>query len=922
MHDFQITFTHPWLLLLIIPAVAVVLVPFFLLSKKYRRNRNRVVSVILHLCVSLCCVLLLSGMGFSYKIDNSENEILIVVDASYSTEEEKEAKDGYIEEILSLADPDVYRVGIVTFGFEQQYAAPLSNDMEEVYSSYLASVTPDTSATDIAAALEFAREQFTQPESAKIVLLSDGVETDERAQSVIRTIAAEGIRVDTVACSSLYSDSDVRLLGAQTPDYNILPGETFEIGLTLHNSFPGETSATVTLYDNDGSGVATEVTLAAGTQTVTIPHAVDTEGLHTLRFEIDCASDAIGQNNSYYTYLFLTVHDNILIVESYPGQSAYLVDLLDDYNTTVLSTERDQLPSTLDELRGYDEIIFNNIANSDLEAHEGFIELVNDYVYEIGGGLFTVGGSDAVLTGDEGEDVTAHAYNRDDMAGTLYQQMLPVQAIDYTPPLGLMIVVDVSGSMSVGGDGDISKLDAAKNSAVSIIRDETCLSERDYCGVMALSDSYSVGVTPLPLTRQYEIIQSVYNLSEGGGTVFSPAIEHASIQLLSLYNQGLIEKMHVIVLTDGAASDFEEYLSMVELYHERGVSFTFVAVDSDAYIDQLNQATNAGNDYRRENGLGAVSSSVRELTQELRDDIRIPAIKEVEYGEFTPTLNENSGYASVISQENMPSLYGFYGTRVRSSDYLVLSGEYGVPIYAEWKYGAGTVGSFMCELSGAWSEAFRNDETGQTLLRSIVTKLFPTRDIRPSDITVSLREENYITQMSIFLGEELAEGESVRVEVSNLSDPDSVVRITQPTETDGFSRASFIALDSGIYAVTVSRIGAEGQILSSQTVYKSFSYSAEYLPTEDDAERLALLQSLAELGGGTASSLAEGANAWDTFSGFVTELARTYDPRLILGILAIVLFLLDIAVRKFKFKWPHELIREHREKKLQQELQK
>ena len=105
-------------------------------------------------------------------------------------------------------------------------------------------------------------------------------------------------------------------------------------------------------------------------------------------------------------------------------------------------------------------------------------------------------------------------------------------------------------------------------------------------------------------------------------------------------------------------------------------------------------------------------------------------------------------------------------------------------------------------------------------------------------------------------------------------------------------------------------------------MYKSFSYSAEYLPTEDDAERLALLQSLAELGGGTASSLAEGANAWDTFSGFVTELARTYDPRLILGILAIVLFLLDIAVRKFKFKWPHELIREHREKKLQQELQK
>ena len=32
-------------------------------------------------------------------------------------------------------------------------------------------------------------------------------------------------------------------------------------------------------------------------------------------------------------------------------------------------------------------------------------------------------------------------------------------------------------------------------------------------------------------------------------------------------------------------------------------------------------------------------------------------------------------------------------------------------------------------------------------------------------------------------------------------------------------------------------------------------------------------------------------------------------------ILAIVFFLADIAVRKFKFKWPHELIREYKEKK-------
>ena len=53
----------------------------------------------------------------------------------------------------------------------------------------------------------------------------------------------------------------------------------------------------------------------------------------------------------------------------------------------------------------------------------------------------------------------------------------------------------------------------------------------------------------------------------------------------------------------------------------------------------------------------------------------------------------------------------------------------------------------------------------------------------------------------------------------------------------------------------------------------------------------------------------------DVFQNLAKTLKREYDPRIPLLIMAIVLFLLDIAVRKFKFKWPHELIREHKQKK-------
>ena len=52
----------------------------------------------------------------------------------------------------------------------------------------------------------------------------------------------------------------------------------------------------------------------------------------------------------------------------------------------------------------------------------------------------------------------------------------------------------------------------------------------------------------------------------------------------------------------------------------------------------------------------------------------------------------------------------------------------------------------------------------------------------------------------------------------------------------------------------------------------------------------------------------------EIFAGFVTSIEKTYDPRYLFMILAIVLFVTDVAIRKFRFKWPHEIIRAKREK--------
>ena len=53
----------------------------------------------------------------------------------------------------------------------------------------------------------------------------------------------------------------------------------------------------------------------------------------------------------------------------------------------------------------------------------------------------------------------------------------------------------------------------------------------------------------------------------------------------------------------------------------------------------------------------------------------------------------------------------------------------------------------------------------------------------------------------------------------------------------------------------------------------------------------------------------------DVFDNIVKYLRKVIDPRLVFIIIALIAFILDVAVRKFKFLWPHEMVRLHKEKK-------
>lgn len=902
MYNFTIGFEYPWLLLLLIPALFFTVFHYFRSSKKYRRNRNRITSMVLHGLIMLLCVSVLAGVAFLYDMPNDDNQIYLLVDMSDSGGENDQQRDELVRDILDESRSQ-YKVGVVLFGYDQVLASELSYNSDEVYRRYMSAQLPDTSATDIASAISYTRNLITEPMTSKIVLISDGLETDGDAATAVRTAAADGIRIDTVSYVRPETD-EVEIINVVTPNYNVAVGDTFRLTVGLRSSVEGD--AVLTLYDNGAQAGTLNFNLIQGAQEVVINYAFDAPGMHTLNFEVANAQDQLTQNNSYYSYINIVVFDRILILERNSGEATELTSVLTDetdYTVDVINIKTDaaKVPTSVDGLRQYDEIVLCNISNADLAGEgmpEHFDEMLNSYVHDYGGGLFTVGGSNE--TGEE------NAYNKDDMEGTLYQEMLPVEAIHYTPPVGVAFLLDVSGSMFWGVDGSgKSYLDLAVEAITACI--QYSLSERDYCGIIALGDP-AIEISPLlPVPQMSRIIASMNNLEMSlTGTPYGSSVEAAGSALMALSS---VEKRHIIIISDGEPTDangFEDYRKPIERYAELGVTVTIVNVGTGGYDTDMERAAALGN------GRYIKINNIQELTAKMRSELEADEIKGVNYKTFTPVIRTHTSVVSGITQDDMPTLDGFYGTKIKKDATTVLVGEY-VPIYAQWKYGEGSVGSFMCDLNGTWSSDFLASATGQQILKNIAVALFPTQDIRPAEIGISLSPGNYSTVMSIYT--DLNEGEVIEASYQSEGSGGGgqVITPIAMNPDNGYTRAVFEIKQPGIHQVVVRKLDAEGNVLATSSVYRVFSYSAEYeVLSDQDGEAF-----LAELASGGKGNVV--VDPWQVYDGFETIIHASYDPRLIFCLMALIFFLLDVAVRKFKFKWPHELIREYRAKKAEEE---
>jgi len=211
----NISFDNPFLLLLLIPMLALVLVPYFIVIRKENKSRASSIALIIHLVIVLLVVLAAAGMSNVSVI--TETELYVVADVSHSMSDKLDILDEYIAKVEDEL-PRNSEMGVITFGKNYRLHTPLGERITSVRDNNV-----NGSGTDIVSALRYADSLFGESSIKRIVLITDGMSTDSEAGSelvrIVEDLKANDVYIDVVYVDNNLSE-DAKEIQLTSVDFN------------------------------------------------------------------------------------------------------------------------------------------------------------------------------------------------------------------------------------------------------------------------------------------------------------------------------------------------------------------------------------------------------------------------------------------------------------------------------------------------------------------------------------------------------------------------------------------------------------------------------------------------------------------------------------------------------------------------------
>lgn len=835
-----IDFGYPLFGLLALPCLYLVFL-FARQTGSARSTAERRIIVSLRSVLFLCLILALMAPQILLPVKGAS--VVFLVDRSASAAAaEKTALEWIAQSTEAKDSKDSF--AIASFGrdaaLEQAFTQTAA--IEELNSSI------DKDATNIEAGIQLA-SSLLPGGGGRIVLLSDGSQTEGRAEDAVRLLRNKGIELDQAQLS--YPAAEDAALTALDVPQGLYKGE--KASITVQAESNADKEAFIRLSVNDREAAKKKVFLKKGTNQFTFEQMVRETGLLVYKAEMEAENDSFAENNRLQAVTSVKGTPRVLVVQN--SGEPRLEALLEAGGLPADTVAAKQLPASLPGFLKYQSIIFNNIPATDVTEDQ--MEMMERSVKDFGRGFIMIGGNESFGLG---------GYFK-----TPVERLLPVEmeikGKNELPSLGLMIVLDRSGSME-GEKMEMAKEAAARS--VALLRDD------DTLGFIAFDDSPWTVIKPGPLKDREQAMDKIRSISAGGGTEIYTSLEQAYEELKKLK----VKRKHIILLTDGQSATDNDYEALIKPGVDKNITLSSVSLGEDADRDLLEELAGFGGGRFYD----VIDASV--IPSILSRETAMATRTYIEDDPFFPSVSQSPGWEGLFDK-GVPRMNAYIASTLKNRASMPLVSDKKDPVLATWQYGLGTTAAYTSDISGKWSGDWPAWKNWPLFINRLVTETLPKFEDAPYEIKMDHSgEESVITVHSDELG-------TMPIEASVVNETgrqvEAAARLTGPGTYD-----IAIPKKAGMYFLSITRKTGSGP----DAVYETgitVPYPDEYLSQGPDKKAAAAMK---EAGGGNMLKAPR-----EAFRPLQNQPVNKQDAGPYLLLLAFLLFFAEITVRRFGLAW-------------------
>ena len=752
-------------------------------------------------------------------------------------------------------------------------------------------------ASDLEAALRAALPAFGRGLSKRLVLLSDGNQTEGDVWRALQQLQGAGVRVFAIPATAV-ADNDAWAEGVSVPeDVRERAAVDVEVRVVSRLSVP----ARIDLSIGERPAASRAVTLAAGENRMSFNLRFPRAGPQSVTLRVSAEGDQLPGNDALTEEVFVQPRPHVLYVEGATQGGRHLADVLTTQGIRVSVVTPEQLSEDPGSLAGQDVVILSDVRADSLGADTA--RRLQAFVRDGGGGLIFAAGQ--------------NTYGQDGYARSEIERLLPVkfEAKRKREDLDLVLLLDRSSSMRN------RKIELVKSAALATL---DLLDADQRLGVIAF-DAQPHEVVPLaPVGNKQEAESRIARMTSSGQTNIYNAIRRAQDVLAG--SQAKVK--HIILLSDGLTApppadarragnagppERIRFLQGDSPWPEpdSGLSSGFHGIVAELAADQITLSTVAAGEKPDVELMGDLAKWGNGRSYVTRSDTEVATLFAAEthrlLGDaiveepFRPRVKSRSPSIAGVDFAAGPQLKGFVATKPKRFSDVLLEAKQDLPLLAETHYGLGKTFGFLSDVNNRWAADWLGWPGYARLWAQIV------RDSARRDTGAGLG-------LSVTRA-----GRDARIHLTALRADGSFrnglvprVRVTAPNGSSSLAALRQVAPGQYRAQVPLSGpqsapwrfellagagiAGAENARLGNRSLFYSYPDEYRLLPAN-----LPLLRTLSEQTGGSFAPRAEEIFRPRGDNGAVTVPLWPY-----CGGAALLLFMLDILVRRAPFRWPRE----------------